>query len=349
MSVEKLPTIRVEQIITWARRGRAQVIAVIALAILLPLLWLGWEFYWPVNRQADSTIKFTIERGESARAVSDQLAAAGLVRSSFWFSFYSRITYRAENFQAGRYAISQKQSVASLSKQFADGRAESTDVAVIIPEGSNLADIDKILAQAGLIRLGTLLTPENLKLEGHFFPDTYYFWPGLDDNGVEIKDKLLATFAEKVAPLQTWYALDSQEFKDKLIIASLLEKEVRHLEEMRIVAGIIYNRIKKGMPLQLDATVGYGVCLPKFEKGIYCDVSQANIIKGISDNGPYSTYKRKDLPPGPITNPGLQAIVAAMNPLPTDYYFYLSARDGRTIFSKTGAEHEANRRKYLGH
>jgi len=119
--------------------------------------------------------------------------------------------------------------------------------------------------------LGTLLTPENLKLEGHFFPDTYYFWPGFDDNGLEIKNKLLATFAEKVAPLQTWYALSETEFREKLIVASLLEKEVRHLEEMRLVAGIMYNRLKRGMPLQIDATVGYGVCLPKFEKGIYCN------------------------------------------------------------------------------
>ncbi|OGN18977.1 MAG: hypothetical protein A3F25_02645 [Candidatus Yanofskybacteria bacterium RIFCSPHIGHO2_12_FULL_45_19b] len=346
MPAEKSPTIGIEQLITWVRPGRTQVIA---LVILLPLLWLGWQFFWPVNRKADTIVKFTIERGESSRAVAEQLAQSGVVRSSFWFLFYSRITFRTENFQAGRYAIGQNQSIANLTKQFADGRAESSDISVFIPEGSNLADIDKILAQVGLIRLGTLLTPENLKLEGHFFPDTYYFWPGFDDNGLEIKNKLLATFAEKVAPLQTWYALSETEFREKLIVASLLEKEVRHLEEMRLVAGIMYNRLKKGMPLQIDATVGYGVCLPKFEKGIYCDVSQANIIKGISDNGPYSTYKRKGFPPGPITNPGLQAIVAAMNPLKTDYYYYLSARDGRTIFSKTGAEHEANRRKYLGH
>lgn len=345
MNEEKFPISKLEQIIPWVRQRRTQGIA---LVILLPLLFLGREFYWPINWRADSTIKFTIERGESSRTVSEQLARAGVVRSSFWFLFYARITYRTENFQAGRYVVSQNQSIANLTKQFAAGRAESSDISVFIPEGSNLAEVDKLLAQAGLIRLGTLLTPENLKLEGHFFPDTYYFWPGFDDNGLEIKNKLLATFEEKVVPLQAWYALDSREFKEKLIVASLLEKEVRHLEEMRLVAGIIYNRIKKGMPLQIDATVGYGVCLPKFEKGIYCDASQANIIKGIRDDGPYSTYKRIGLPPGPITNPGLQAIVAAMNPTPSDYYYYLSARDGRTIFSKTGAEHEANRRKYLG-
>ena len=121
---------------------------------------------------------------------------------------------------------------------------------------------------------------------------------------------------------------------------------------MGLVGGVIRNRLAKKMPLEIDATVSYGVCLRKFTAGNFkkdCDVSQIGVGAEIRIDSPYNSYKRSGLPPGPIANPGITAIQAVLNPKQSDYFYYLSTRDGsQMIFSKTGAEHAANRRKYLG-
>jgi len=121
-----------------------------------------------------------------------------------------------------------------------------------------------------------------------------------------------------------------------------------------LVAGVIRNRLAQKMPLEIDATVSYGACLRDLQvrlvnKYKYCDVSQIGVGAEIRIDSPYNSYKRSGLPPGPIANPGITAIQAVLNPKQSDYFYYLSTRDGsQMIFSKTGAEHVANRRKYLG-
>jgi UPF0755 protein len=148
--------------------------------------------------------------------------------------------------------------------------------------------------------------------------------------------------------------LSSIVLRDTLLKASILEKEARREEDMRLVAGVIENRLDRGMLLQIDATVSYGACLRKFQSLIVsklkdCDVSQIPVGAEIRIDGPYNTYTRKGLPPGSIANPGIKAIQAVLNPTKSDYLYYLSIRDGsQMIFSKTAAEHAANRRKYLG-
>ena len=203
------------------------------------------------------------------------------------------------------------------------------DVKVTIPEGTNIADVDRILAKAEIIRQGTLLKPEYLKLEGALFPDTYRF-----DRGSTAEDVIL----------RMKKAYDQ---RDVLVIASILEKEVRTETDMKLVAGIIQKRIDAGMPLQIDAAVAYGACLPKFNLGQYCDVSQINLVDNIKRDSPYNTYTRVGLPAGPISNPGLQAFQAALNSTDNPYWYYLSAHDGTTIFSKTLEEHNRAKARYL--
>ncbi|MDP3697075.1 MAG: endolytic transglycosylase MltG, partial [Candidatus Taylorbacteria bacterium] len=139
--------------------------------------------------------------------------------------------------------------------------------------------------------------------------------------------------------------------RGQLIIASMLEKEVREPQDMALVAGIIYKRLELGMLLQIDAAVTYGACLERARnQSIYgfCDVSQIGVANFLDIDSPYNLYLRSGLPAGPISNPGEEAIKAALNPEKSDYLFYLSAKsDGRTIFSRTAAEHERNRVKYL--
>jgi UPF0755 protein len=209
--------------------------------------------------------------------------------------------------------------------------------------------MDLIFAKSGLTKRGDLLSPEILKQEGYLFPDTYRFSKE-DLNGVKIQTldvvaKLQENFKGKTDDL--FKNLSQQKIKETIVIASLLEKEVQSKAEMRLVAGIIEKRASIGMLLQIDATVAYGVCYPKFLLRQYCDTSLANIIDNLKSSSPYNTYQRKGLPVAPISNPGIEAIKAALNPQPSDYLYYLTAKDGTTIFSKTSAEHEAARRRYL--
>ncbi len=209
------------------------------------------------------------------------------------------------------------------------------DVAVTIPEGTNLADIDRLVSVAGIAAPHTLLTPTYLASEGTLFPDTYRF-----NRGSSAKE-ILARFEENFAK-----KCDASCAK-ALILASILEKEVRTRDDMRVVAGIIGKRLIAGMALQIDATVAYGVCYQEFINGTYCDVSQVNIVDNIHRDSAYNTYTRAGLPAGPISNPGLVALDAALHPESSDYWYYLSAKDGATIFSRTLAEHNRAKAKYL--
>ncbi|MEK7615981.1 MAG: endolytic transglycosylase MltG [Patescibacteria group bacterium] len=211
------------------------------------------------------------------------------------------------------------------------------DVQVVIPEGTNIADIDRLISEAGVWPQGTLLKSEYLSLEGTLFPDTYRF-----DRGSTAEDVI--TRMQAVKPLNS--GLSGFTAKS-LIIASMLEKEVQIESDMRIVTGIIEKRLAAGMPLQLDATVAYGACLPRFNLGEYCDVSQVNLVDNIKRDSAYNTYTRRGLPVGPISNPGLKALRAAENPHVSDYWYYLSKPDGTTVFSRTLEEHNTAKWRFF--
>jgi UPF0755 protein len=255
----------------------------------------------------------------------------------------------------------------------------SEDITVTVPEGTNLADLGKTLSKSGLpVKTEDFLGPDTLKLEGYLFPDTYRFSKSQIDKHQapstpegeqapygagksqtntndqtsksetqvrEIIERMRENFETKTAGI--FRGLSAEKIERTIIIASILEKEVRNQRDMKLVAGIIEKRLSKNIPLEIDATVTYGVCYPKFLAGQYCDVSLANIIDNLKVSTPYNTYMNKGLPAGPISNPGLAAIVAALNPEKSDYLYYLTARDGTTIFSKTAAEHARARAKYI--
>lgn len=202
------------------------------------------------------------------------------------------------------------------------------DIQVTIPEGTNVADIERIILFSGIVLTDSLLK-DGLMLEGYLFPDTYRF--------------------EKTSSASDIISRMKKEYPDRrqLIIASILEKEVQTESDMRIVAGIIEKRLQAGMALQLDATVAYGACLSKMLVGTYCDVSEVNIVDNIKRDSAYNTYTRAGLPQGPISNPGVVALRAAANPGESPYWYYLSAKDGTTIFSRTLEEHNRARAQYL--
>lgn len=345
------------------KRGRGVAVGVAILSLAALAAVFIFVLIW-IPRSIDNSPghrEFIIARGQSLQATARELAGRDWIINRFLFVAYATLTGHEKDFKAGRYILPERASARDLVNIFSQGQSEPDDVAVIIPEGSNAADIDKILTEARLIRRGEFLETA-LVFEGELFPDTYRFQKPeiIDQKSEEDPDiqaqnrkkitesiilKMRENFMKKTTDL--FRNLDTQKIKETVLIASMLEKEVQSEEDMMLVAGIIKKRLEFGMPLQIDATVAYGVCYNNFLSGQYCDVSQANIVDNLKIDSGYNTYIKHGLPAGPISNPGLKAINAALNPRGSDFLFYLSARNGATIFSKTAVEQEYNRAKYL--
>jgi len=234
------------------------------------------------------------------------------------------------------------------------------EVILTIPEGFSISEIERRLREAGIASAQKLpdLTikdfknssgtssydflddaPADASLEGFLFPDTYRFWP--DSPAEAVVKKFLDNFGKKLAP--AWRAeIERQNKKiyDVVIMASLVEKEVKSDKDRAMVSGILWKRLGAGMKLDVD----YTICYIKARQGKDCAPITADDKK---IDSPYNTYIYKGLPPAPVSNPGEAALKAAIFPEANPYWYYLSAPDGKTIFSRTLDEHNAAIRKYL--
>ncbi len=294
--------------------------------------------FLPQSSKKDYTV-FEIPKGQSFLSTVAKLHEESLVPHNYLFLSYSVITFQY-HFKAGRYVIPDNISIAALVRMFHKG-ATNDDIVIRIPEGSNVNDIDKIIARTGLLPAQAFLNANAVVYEGYMLPDTYRFLPGTKVS--DIITTLTNNFTKKTKAEFNDLSID----KNAVIVASILEKEEATDTDMKIVAGIIYRRLKLGMPLQIDATVAYGACRPYFDRGQYCEPSKVPVATYIRRVSPYNTYKNKSLPPDPISNPGLRALNAALHPRNTDYLFYLNTSDGTAVYSKTDTEHVRAVQKYL--
>ena len=179
--------------------------------------------------------------------------------------------------------------------------------------------------------------PKNSNLEGYLFPDTYRVYKNATTK--DVIEKMLGNLDAKFTPAMRGEVSRQGETDYQIIIlASVIEKEVRDDSDMKMVSGIFWNRLKIGQSLGSDATLSY----------ILGDNNAAHSLNQTKIDSPYNTYRYAGLPPGPICNPSLSAIMAAIYPTATDYYYFLTdPATGKTIFSKTLAEHNKNKAKYL--
>lgn len=207
-------------------------------------------------------------------------------------------------------------------------RSEATKAVVTIPEGATVEEINELLKQKGIL---TENLPESL--EGYLFPDTYEFF--VPSSPETVKAKFAENFDRKVRVIVP-PGIAEPDLRAILVKASLVEKEVPSSSERRVVAGILEKRLMADIPLQMDASLCYKrgpSCSPKAYKQV---------------DSPFNTYLYRGLPPGPIANPGLDAIIAATSPVPSPYWYYLSDPETKkTIFAETLDEHQANIVKYL--
>ncbi len=291
----------------------------IAFAVLVALFTL-YEIFVPLQRKVGPRI-FSIERGQGSWNIARLLEQEKFIRSAFFFEAYTFLRGATGRLQAGDYAISAANSIVQISNKFILGDVVRKRITII--EGWTIKDIANYLEQQEVVLAEDILVFKDQ--EGYLFPDTYEVPPGATSE--EIITMMTDNFRKKAGDVS----------KDAVITASILEKEVKGLEDKRIVSGIFKKRLKVGMPLQVDATINY--ITGKRDS----QVSRADI----AIDSPYNTYKYRGLPLGPISNPGLESIRAALEPLDSSYWYYLSIPEGETIFSSTLEEHNKAKQRFL--
>ncbi|MEK9177211.1 MAG: endolytic transglycosylase MltG [Patescibacteria group bacterium] len=284
--------------------------------------------------QGNPTSAITIEPGTPIRVAAQELKAAGVVRSALVFELLVRILNPQGGVIAGIYSFPGGENAFSLAYRFSCGDTGITPVRVTVPEGFSTREIGILLTE----KLGVFdengFTTLAAGEEGYLFPDTYLMTPGMPPEAVIAL--MRGTFEKRVRELEPDIEAFGKPLKDVVIMASLLEKEARQEETRRTVAGILWKRLDRGMPLQVDAVFGYILATTTFSP----------TFDQLTLDSPYNTYKYAGLPPGPIANPGLVALKAAVTPVKTPYLFYLTGVDGTMRYARTLEEHKANR-KYL--
>jgi UPF0755 protein len=339
---------------SWKKFKRAMKRLLIPIVLAIFFI-LGANFWWsqnikPVSNDI-SVVRFVIPKGYSASQIGNKLASQELIKSSLAFRFYVQVTGKAKKIQAGEYRLSSSFSLLKISEQFLKGPVE---LWVTIPEGLRREEIAERFIK-GLEKEGSeaidfrqeFLT-ESVGKEGFLFPDTYLFPKTASASAVV--NKLFITFDQKIDDqMQKDINKSSYTLSQIMTLASIIERETKTTEERPIVSGLFYKRLEVGWPLQADATLQYAIanenCNLKIEN---CSWWMQLTKEDLEINSRYNTYKFAGLPPGPIANPGLSSIKAAIYPQESSYWFYLHDPQGKIHYARTIEEHNENIRKYLG-
>lgn len=249
-----------------------------------------------------------------------------------WIVLFQRGEQRIK---AGDYYFEESISAGEAARRLLEGEFGLKPIRVTIPEGATTYQMADIFTKH-LERFDTITFLERTKhMEGYLFPDTYFFMPNVTIE--QVVDTMEQTLYERLETLEPLLASSTLTLHEVLTKASLLEREARWLEEKRIIAGILNNRLEIDMPLQVDAVFGYIFGRETFHPR----------YSHLEVDSPYNTYRNQGLPPGPIASPGIESIEAALTPIDSSYLFYLTGRDGNMYYSETYDRHLYYKATYL--
>lgn len=304
-------------------------------------------------------VAFTVNSGEGARQIAQNLHAAGLLEDTDLFLNYLRFYGYDSQLEAGHFIIQPGTTIPELAQSLQDARP--TEVVLTFLEGWRLEEMTHYLRQVQpaqidadqFLAIAKREAPYNLdsydflashpadeSLEGYLFPDTYRL--PLDADADYLINLMLENFGERISPaMRQAYGLQGLSLREAVILASIVQREAVLAAERPLIAGVFFNRLEQGMPLQADPTVQYAVGY---------DASSQTWWKNplwqvdLDLNSPYNTYTNSGLPPGPIANPGLEALEAVAFPEESDYIFFVAHCDksGAHLFSVTYDEHLQN-------
>jgi UPF0755 protein len=344
-------------------------------AVTLVILSAGYAgyLYWQGIGKAMSDDKklvvFEIKAGQGVKAISQNLLENKLISSKLFFEIYIWQRKWQNSLMAGDYELRRNMTIKEIAKAVKSGDALSKETSILIKEGLNSEDIGKIFEDAEMFSKDSFLRtigyprvdysrvlsaqypsladysdkfsflsdkPDQFSYEDYLFPDTYRFFKKATPS--EVLVKMLDNFDKKLTPqMRQDIALQQKSVFQIVVMASLIEKEVRKTEDMKMVSGIFWHRLSTGQRLESCATLAYILGVNK----------RQYTIEDTEIRSPYNTYRNYGLPPSPIANPGLKAIEAAIYPEKTDYNYFLTATDGTTVYARTFDEHVRNKLKYL--
>lgn len=299
-------------------------------------IYIYINFFSPPDRKGEERILF-VPPGASFRWVALQLEEKGIIRDAGKFSLLARIKGVIREIKAGEYEFSTSMPPGEVLDKLTEGRIK--EYTITIPEGYNLRQIGALLASRHLVEKEEFLRLaydrkfikslgiEGPSLEGYLFPDTYRFDKLMGAAG--IIRKMVNNFKRVYKEIEEEAERKGLSMREVVTLASIIEKEAKLDVEKPLISAVFHNRLKKGLKLQSDPTVIYGL------RSFNGDLKREDLLKPT----PYNTYVIRGLPPGPISNPGKASLIAAVRPAPVDYLYFVSRNDGSHYFSNTLMEH----------
>ena len=328
--------------------------APLAALALVVAAWAGYNSQLGPTGHDTHKQLVVIKPGSGVSAIAHQLEHEGLIKSAWAFSIYLRTHGSDRTIKAGMYALAPAMGARGVADVLVEGRGENRRVTV--PEGFSIRQIAEALDErqpgsgarfAALAGDANFFAPRfpflaklpaGASLEGFLFPDTYVIAP---EPGYEadLIDMMLTRFSQVVLPAYEAAATHRLDLVQTVTMASIVEKEARHPEERPRIAGVFYNRLAAHIPLGSDPTVEYALHKHQGANGLS--------LRDVAVDSPYNTYKYAGLPPGPIANPGLASIQAALGPDTTPFLYFVARGDGSHAFTRTYAEHLAAQRQII--
>lgn len=322
-----------ERIGFWVKEHNHFLIIALAGLVTAGLLAGHW-WYLGLSGRPGSVKMITINSGEKRVEIAKRLESEGVIRS--WRHFYILSLIHPGVILAGTFPLNPNNGLNQILQTVISD--ESREQSITIIEGWRREQIADYLEGRGVNKSAFLDRTKNS--EGHLFPDTYFI--GMTPSAEDVVAKMTDNFVVRTKDLHVT--------QQQLILASIIEREAKNDDQRPVIAGIFYNRLARGMPLEADPTVQYGRDMNSILNGMppkefWQPITKQDYTSVVS---PYNTYISAKLPPGPICNPGLASITAAVHPAVSDAYYFFHTRSGELITSRSLEEHTRNMAKYLG-
>jgi len=320
-------------------QGRPVWSATVACVLTVVVGFLMWSVLWwtCIRPPADFPVGtvFTVEKGTGLSALSAQLESALLIRSAAFFKLSAYLSGNQGSILSGEYVMKAPATSLELLSRISSGAFGIEYKEVTIPEGTSVRQaavlIKKMLPEFDEKHFIEIAAP----FEGYLFPDTYHFLPKTAPE--EVVSAMQKNFDNKIATIQSDITTFGKPLSDIVKMASIVEEEGRTTITRRTIAGILWKRISIGMPLQVDASFLY----------INGKNTYTLTLADLAIESPYNSYLHIGLPPTPITNPGLDSIVATISPISTPYLYFLTDKKGVMHYARTFDEHVANKAQFL--
>jgi UPF0755 protein len=312
-------------------------IIAILVSVAIALLTLYTEGKLPVNKNAEKSVMFVVNKGENLDSIINKLSSEKLIRNRVVFYLVVKQLGIERKIQAGDFRLSQSMSAEEIAKELTHG---AVDIWVTVREGLRKEEVAEIMSKEFDISETEF---NNLSREGYLFPDTYLI--PKNPSVEQIVNIMESTFNKRYSEeLQKKARKNGFTDLELITFASIIEKEATANDKQE-VADILFKRLRDNYPLQVDATVQYALGYQVNEKRWW---KKQTTFEDLKIESPYNTYKNVGLPPNPICSPSLASIKAAANAsVDTPYMFYLHDRKGKTYYAETYDQHLENIEKYL--